>query len=353
MKARFSGLLAAPVALGLLAWACIEDPVSDLDTGAAYVVFNADQLDLSEGDTVAVTASVLDGRGRPLPEAITFTACDADLTVAADPSYDPVPPTSARAIVVAAAPGASCVVAAGGGVSDTLGAVVLPVSFGGALSSTTPQAGAVLSIQSTAALKFNPANAAVTFGGGIPGTIAFASADSLRVIVPFSDAGPLTISGINVTYVAGLEVSLASSSSVTQTGDFWGTGDTSFATAPTFTPPAAGTTAYGITDLGPARPYPADCFEGAPSTGPCVIYKFTLAAATALTLRAGWDGTGDIDIYVCTAVGVCGTGGFGGAGVNNPEQMNSFTYPAGTYFWVIERFGGTVPRNIRLTMSQP
>jgi len=352
MNARLSGLLAVPAAL--LLFGCLSDPVSDLDGSAAAVVASEDQLQLSQGDTVTVTASVLDGRGVALATPVTFTACDADVTVAADPSYDPVPATSARAIVGAAGPGASCVVAAGGGFADTVPATVLPVNFAGTLSSTTPQAGSVLSIQSTAVLKFDTALASVNFGGGIPGTIAFKSADSLQVIVPFSNAGALTIAGINVTYVPGLRVSLPSASSVTQTGDFWGTGDTSFATAPTIgLPVAAGTSAFAITDLGPARPYPADCFEGAPSTGPCVIYKFTLAAATALTLRAGWDGTGDVDIYVCTAVGACGTGGFGGAGVNNPEQMNSFTYPAGTYFWVIERFGGNVPRNIRLTISRP
>ncbi|MGH7644741.1 MAG: hypothetical protein ACREMR_04055, partial [Gemmatimonadales bacterium] len=301
MKARLSGLLAVPAAL--LLFGCLEDPVSDLDGGAAAIITSATSFQLAEGDQVAFTASVVDGRAIPLPIAVSFAACDADVSVEADTSYHPVPAVSSRANVTAVAAGASCITVSGGGLSDTVGATVLPVSFGGALSSTTPAGGSVLSIQSTPVLKFDPATVSVTFGGGIAAPIAFKSADSIQVVVPFSDPGPLTIVGINVTYVAGLRVSLPSTQSVTQTGDVYGLADTSFATAPTIALPAgAGQSVTIISDIGPAND--TQCAEivfGFGSAGPCMIYKFTLAAATNLTFSTDWaPGTAlapDVDIY--------------------------------------------------------
>jgi hypothetical protein len=359
MKARFSGLLAAPVALGLLVGACIEDPVSDLDTGPAYMVFNADQLDLFEGDVVGVIASVLDGRGRPLPASITFTACDADVTVAADATYDPVPNTSARAIVTAAAAGASCVVAAGGGVADTLSAVVLPVSFAGALSSTTPAGGSLMTIRATPVLNFNPATVSVTFGGGFVAPSVFKTADSVGVLVPFSDPGPLTIAGINVTYVPGLNVSLPTAQSVTQTGDVYGLADTSFATAPTIAlPAAAGQSVQIISNIGP--PNNTQCAEvvfGFGSSGPCMIYQFTVAAPTDLTFSTDWaPGTAlapDVDIYSCDDTGIpgCFEDGGGGATGSKPQEF-TFTFPAGTHYFVVEIYSGSGARNIITTITQ-
>ncbi|MGH9262720.1 MAG: hypothetical protein ACRD08_22935, partial [Acidimicrobiales bacterium] len=64
MKARLSGLLAVPAAL--LLFACLEDPVSDVDGSAAALVMSATNFQLAEGDEVAFTASVVDGRAIPL-----------------------------------------------------------------------------------------------------------------------------------------------------------------------------------------------------------------------------------------------------------------------------------------------
>lgn len=357
MNARLSGLLAVPAAL--LLFGCLSDPVSDLDGSAAAVVASEDQLQLSQGDTVTVTASVLDGRGVAIATPVTFSACDADITVAADPSYDPVPATSARAIVGAAGPGASCVVAAGGGFADTVPATVLPVNFAGTLSSTTPAGGSVMSIQSTAVLKFDTATVSVTFGGGIAAPIAFKSVDSLRVLVPFSDPGPLTIGGINVTYVPGLRVSLATAQSVTQTGDVYGLADTSFATAPTIGLPAgAGESVQIISDIGPAND--TQCAEivfDFGSAGPCMIYRFTLAAPTDLTFSTDWaPGTAlapDVDIYSCddTEIPGCFEDGGGGATGSKPQEF-TFTFPAGTHYFVVEIYSGSGARNIITTITQ-
>src|SRR5207247_2400323 len=178
-------------------------------------------LQMAIGSVKTVTAKVLDGRATPLAVPITFTACTGDVAVSVDDSYHPVPATSARAVVRAVTANPSCVRVAGGGLEDTVSVAILPQSFGGTLSSTTPKGGDTLTINSTAVLKFNPTTTTVTFGGGNSPVVLSQTADVIKVLVPFSSAAPLSISNINVTYVPGLSVTLNTAQTVTQTGSRW------------------------------------------------------------------------------------------------------------------------------------
>ncbi len=358
MKRRLFGACGV-LAVALTVGGCKSDPLSDLDGNPAAVVTDFSYLQMSIGTTAVVTASVLDARTTPLEIPVTFTACTNDVTVAVDTSYHPVPRTSSRAIVTAVSANPSCVRAAGGGVEDTIVVAVLPQAFGGALSSATPQGGDTLTISSTSVLKFDTASVSVTFGGGVAGTIVAKTPDQLKVLVPFSSAAPLSIAGINVTYVSGLIVTLPTAN-VTQTGDRWGTGDTAYATAPTIAvPAAAGTSFRMITNFGPANG--PNCAEyGLPpgpgfSIGPCVIYKFTLSAPTQIRFTADWNSTADIDIYVCDGTGLpgCFESGGSGAGVSKPETITAATYAAGTHYLVLEQFRGPLPTNLFVTIARP
>jgi hypothetical protein len=208
MNRRLFGAFGVLAVIAFSVGACKSDPLSDLDGNPAAVVTDFSYLQLLIGSSTTITASVLDARTTPLAIPLTFSACNNAVTVAADPSYNPIPATSARAIVTAQAPGTSCVVVSGGGVSDTITISVLPQGFAGAISNTTPQGGDTITIASTALLKFDIATVAVTFGGGVPGLIVAKTPDLLTVLVPFSDPGPLTIDGVDVTYLPGLVVSL-------------------------------------------------------------------------------------------------------------------------------------------------
>ena len=124
MKRRLLGTLGVVAALvGTLA-GCKKDPLSDLDGTPVAIVKQFSQIHLAVGDSTTFTASVVDGRFTPLEEAITFSAAAAQVTVANDGSYQPVPPTSQRAKVKAVSVGTTYVIVAGGGLRDSVRIVI-------------------------------------------------------------------------------------------------------------------------------------------------------------------------------------------------------------------------------------
>ena len=140
MNRRLFGTLGIAAAL-VVAAGCKTDPLSDLDGNAAAVVTDFDLVKVSVGDTVTVTASVLDGRATPLATPITFTTCSGVATTAVDTSYHPVPATSARVWIIGASLGTTCVIAQGGGLADTVDVETFPdalVITGGPANDSIP-----------------------------------------------------------------------------------------------------------------------------------------------------------------------------------------------------------------------
>ncbi len=364
MNRPLFGALGVAAVLTLTVGSCKSDPFSNLDGGPAALVIDFSYLQMPIGSTAEVTASVVDGRATPLAVPITFTPCTTDLTTAIDTSYHPVPATSARAIVTAVTANPSCVEVRGGGLVDTVGVAVLPQTFGGALSSTSPQGGDTLTISSTTVLKFDTSAVTVTFGGGVGGVILSKTRDQLKVLVPFSNAGPLSITGIDVTYVSGLVVTLPTAATVTQTGNRW-SGSVSWQTAPDISAllPSAASSSRMIVTRGADNA--AVCPEvalGFGSTGPCMMFKYTVAATTTLNFTTDWEGTAlapDVDIYVCSDSTVanfgtaCFVDGGSGATGSEPQTTGNDPYAAGTYWFVIEIYDGTGPRNAFVTISRP
>lgn len=115
MNRRVSSWLGVVAAVSLLAPGCKSDPLSDLDGSPVAIVTSFTDLVVAVGDTTNFTASVVDGRSTPLAETVAFSACDAKITAGTDPSYNPVPATSAKAQVIGVSAGASCVNVTGGG----------------------------------------------------------------------------------------------------------------------------------------------------------------------------------------------------------------------------------------------
>lgn len=127
MNRRLFGALGVVAAL-TVAGGCKEDPLSDLDGNPAALVLDFSYLEVPIGDALPVTASVLDGRATPLIVPITFRTCNAVVTAAVDPTYLPVPATSARVLVTAVTYGSSCVIAEGAALADTVQVATFPVS---------------------------------------------------------------------------------------------------------------------------------------------------------------------------------------------------------------------------------
>ncbi len=364
MNRRLFGALGVVAVFTLTVGSCKSDPFADVHGTPAAVVTNFSYLQLSIGGSANVQASIVDATATPLEIPITFTPCTGDVTVTIDTSYHPVPKTSARAIVTAVTPAPSCVVVAGGGVKDTVQVAVLPQAFGGAFSSATPKGGDTLTIGSTTLLKFDPSTVAVTFTGAgtaNAGTIVSKTADAVKVLVPFGAAGPLTIAGISVTYVSGLVVTLPTSGTVTQTGDFWAPGDTGYATAPSIPLPAAtGDKVYFLSQV-PTVSNDPDCGEGtgAGGVGQCTIFKYTATGTDSLKFTVSWTpattpaDVSDIDFYSCGSAGVAACFEDGGAGATGktPESFN-FKPAAGVHYLVIEQYSAGEDPNILVTITK-
>jgi hypothetical protein len=130
MNRRPFGTLGVIAALATAAVAgCKSDPLSDLDGNPAALLADFSYLEVIIGDTMAVTAKVVDGRATPIVAAITFRTCNAVVTTAVDTTYHPVPATSTRALVIGETYGTSCVIAEGAGFADTVQIATFPASI--------------------------------------------------------------------------------------------------------------------------------------------------------------------------------------------------------------------------------
>src|SRR6266850_315232 len=366
MNRRLFGAFGVLAAVAFIGESCKTDPLSNLDGNPAALVVDFTHLQIGVGQTATVTASVLDGRSTPLPIPVTFTACNNVVTAGPDTSYHPIPATSSRGVVKAQTPAPSCVVVQAAGFTDTVSVSAVPVSFTGTLSSTTPKGGDTLVLASTAQLKFDTGLVSVTFGGNNAGIVVAKSADTVRVLVPFSAPGPLTIAGVSViSYAPPLAVTLPTSASVTQTGDFWAPGDTGYASAPTLVLPAVTGKSTKFITLLPSINNDAHCGEGTGSggLGACTIFKYTANGTDSLEFKASWTpptvaatDVSDIDIYSCGSAGVaaCFEGGAAGAAGATAKTPEVFTIKpsAGVHYFVVEKYSGGENPNIILTITK-
>ena len=322
MNRRLFGTLGVVAALvGPLA-GCKSDPLSDLDGTPAAVVLNFSYLQLAVGGSASVTASVVDGRFTALEVPITFTACSADVSVATDTSYHPVPATSARANVTAVSANPSCVRVAGGGLQDTITVAVLPQAFNGTASTATPMVGQLFSLYGSSLLGFNVSSANVDFGGGVVGDIVRRVGDTLTVRVPQPDAtptAPLTVQGVAVKYVAGLTVTLPTA--------------TNFTVANPYGHVSGGPAAFVV----PADGDSVEFYDGFATDGTDNFYPFTIASTDTITFTLSWDSDADLDMAACNGVFSGCTGGFGAATGANPETF-TVIFPAGNFNLLIEQF---------------
>jgi len=307
------------VAFGL--GSCKSDPLSDLDGNPARVVTDFSYLQLPIGGEAVLNASVLDARTVPLEVPITFTPCTADVTVAVDTSYHPLPPTSAQAIVTAVSANSSCIVVSGGGISDTVTVAVLPAAFNGTASTASPTVGQPFSLFASSLLGFDVDSANVDFGGGVVGEVLHRVGDTLIVRVPQPDAtgGPLNVLGVAVKYVPGLTVDLPTS--------------TNFTVSSQYAHASGGAAAFVV----PADGDSVFVYDGFKTDDVDFWYPFTVASTDTLVFTLSWPGGADIDMAICNGVFTGCTGGFGAATGANPETFTVIFAP-GNYNVLLEQF---------------
>jgi hypothetical protein len=361
MRRRYKRAICAAFAFATLA--CAGDPSKSLRSGPFLLSVAPTVAFLNPTKSVSIVVVVRDEQLNPVPLAIAATSANpATATVEVDTSRHFPDGATQGFLVTAVAPGQTTLTVTAGGLTGSIVVNVVPVTFGGALSSTTPRGGDTLTISSTAVLKFDPDSVTVTFGGDEAGILVFVDANSIKVLTPFSDAGAPTITGVLPTFIPGLHLTLPTSVSVVQTGDRWA-GDGSWQTAPNITAllPASGKSSKMISTTGPANV--AVCPELAfASSGPCMMFKFTLADTATYKFTTDWEGTAtapDVDIYVCSDSTVANFGtacfedGGGGATSAKPQATANHKYTAGTHYFVIENYDGAPSKNYRTTISRP
>jgi hypothetical protein len=342
---------------------CKGDPTADLRGGPAQLSLNPNLMFIDQGTSKGLEVVVRDAQLNPVAATVTATSSDpAVLTVAPDSSVPSADNARYNFSITAVGPGQARVLVSSGGISDSTSVTVLPTSFNGTFSSTTPLAGDTVTIASTALLKFNVATVTVRGPAGSIATLLSKTQDTLRVLAP-AGTGRWTISGIRPTYV-DLEGTLPTVI-ITPSGNQWAASN-SWQTAPNITAliPAVGATSQMI--VPPVSPNnSAKCPEvvlGFGSSGPCMMFRFDLADTMTVRFRTDWDGTvaTDIDVYICADTVVsaaafnanCFEDGGGGATGAKPQTTTSAQFPAGPHWVVIELFAGTTA-NSYVTILRP
>lgn len=347
---RMVGVVLLAAAVG-----CEGDPTADLRTGVNSLSLIPDLMFIEQGTSKPFEVIVRDQQLNPVAASVEVTSLSPTVvTVEVDESVPSADNAHHNFLVDAIGPGQAMLVATAAGVSDTATITVIPTLFDGAFSTTTPQAGDTLTIASTTLLKFNTATVAVTGPSASRVTILAKTPDLLTVLAP-AGTGPWTIAGVNVTYVPGLTVSLTTPP-VTPAASQWAA-SRSWQTAPNISNliPAVG----GAPTLMTVPPVSPNNVAVCPefvldfgSAGPCMMFRFNLAAAANVSFTTDWDGTAatDIDVYVCADSVADSTsfdancfedGGGGATGAKPQATGPANAFGAGSHWLVIEVYAGT------------
>ena len=212
----------ATAASALLAAACFSDPTSSLRNGPALLELSRTTLSVRNGDSVAVTGTLVDAQGNPLPtNGAVWESRDPNIARVTIDTVKPAPgEIFTRAFVVGTTntPGIVTVVATVGGLSDSVRVTVTPSTFPGTWSITgTPTLDTVITgrpaplapdtqiftvgdtmvLTTPTNMTFN-ANANVSFGP-FTGMPFFNDGSTLKVLARRGYFGKVTVNNMTFT----------------------------------------------------------------------------------------------------------------------------------------------------------
>ena len=342
---RLMVLLAVPA----LVWGCKSDPtVPDTAGVAAKLVASPQTLFVPQGDSAAVSVTVTDVVGNPVPGTFSNGAPgDAGFTVRQDTTqgliYDASgnlvqksSPTSVRYIVAANALAASTFTVTSGDLSTTIHVTSVPNDLAATLTAGTSGVANVVTITPPAGLTFSPTarvTASATDSTTFIGNILSQTATEI-VFNPIPGfQGPITVRGVVPAYAPTLNLNLTTTAEVTGLKI---PGTDALATAPVLAIPAAGV----ITTFVDAPPFGYSGCTGDLGDN-CNIYKITVAAPTSFHIKLDYDNESDMGAYFLDATGTAVDGSVGfadAAGVAAGPEESDITLQAGTYYLAVLRF---------------
>lgn len=123
MNHRLRNALVALLAVAAVG-ACDDPPIEPGNSDAARLSTNPSFVVVEAGASRTISASLQNDLGNPVSGDVTFSACNALISVAADPNQTPLEPGT-NIVVTGVTLGESCVVVSGAGFSDTVGVRVV------------------------------------------------------------------------------------------------------------------------------------------------------------------------------------------------------------------------------------
>jgi hypothetical protein len=221
-------------------------------------------------------------------------------------------------------------------VLGTTNKVTTPVidSIPATLSTTTPAANDEMTVTVTDGSFALDDTANVVVGSAA--TITSKTANSLTFVPAPGATGPVIVNGVTV---GGFSLSLPAKGGQVTVGALTPLeGTTGQASAPALDVPGAG----GLTTVFDQPDFSAADDPIIPLVGPSAFYKIVIPSNGDYTITANWDIGSDIDMFVCGSpindvdLSNCD---FSAATGNQPESA-TYTLTAGTYFIVLNDFGG-------------
>lgn len=128
VRTAFVCLITGSLGIGFLGVGCDDNPVDEGREDAAGVIVNPGFAVVDAADTTAVQANAVSRYGDATRDAVTFTACDATISIAPDPTRVTAEPPE-RWLVIGNTLGESCVEVSTAGFRDTAGIAVVPASI--------------------------------------------------------------------------------------------------------------------------------------------------------------------------------------------------------------------------------
>ncbi|HEY7028376.1 MAG TPA: pre-peptidase C-terminal domain-containing protein [Gemmatimonadales bacterium] len=345
-------------ALGFLA--CHGDPTDSLRNGIDHLTSSPTDVQVNQGDSVAITVQAVDEQGNVVATDFTGTKTDPLIDFQKDNSFIPVyneqnqlvPPTSptrARFFVKALGLTSTTVTVSAGGKTRDLAVLTVPTAIGGVYSPAPPLANVgmfdTISVAPPTGLSFD-VNVAPTIAGAPGAPLVTDFTPTNLSFVPAGGTSGVLTTQVVFDYAGGTSSALLTDSVIiTKPGGGLATG--ALATAPTIPVPASGANEVL---------YDAAAFNGsADCTGsegvPCRFYKIVLAAPTTMDFAASWfddpagvGATTDLGVYMVDAGGNdLGSFGCDSHGNDGVTEVCTVALGAGTYYVTVVTFAAFYP----------
>jgi hypothetical protein len=362
MKRSMWGITLIAAAAGL--WSCNGDPTGDVRVGEK-IIADPSSVFIDEGATKFVTVQLVDGQGNQLATDFAAQNVGSGITVAEDPTFLATTigtrlPTQERFVVTGLAPSVSSFEVVAGDTTLTVPVRVLPTSFAATFSNAAPAQNEIVTITAPAGFSFAAVSGVVV--GADTGVVVAHAADGTTVSFvarPVLDTvpatNPVTVVGASSGLYPSIPLALPSLDSMTVAPVVSIAGTATPGSAPTFTAPLVGLVT-AVFDKGTFTGVDVTPDAAFGSSG-AQYYKIVIPEAGDYSVSVGWDGTTDLDAFLCPDA-PCATGGTQlGSGTANPEA-SIVTLTPGTYFLSVASFHDplapeTIPGRVFFTVSRP